>query len=170
MSSLYESLLDNQKVVLEEPLDFLKAAVEYFKWAEQHPLLEEKVFQYQGEIVRDDSAKMRAFTKEGLATKLRIPVSRLEVYKSRDEESGWPEAVQMVEQIIYEQTFTGAAAGLLNAHIVSRSLGLAEKSEVSGPNGGPIQTEEISPRELLRDRIARIASAATAASDPDEPE
>ena len=159
MSSLYESLLDNQKVVLEEPLDFLKAAVGYFRWAEDHPLQEEKIFQYQGEIIRDDSSKMRAFTKEGLATKLRIPVSRIEAYKSRDEESGWPQAVQMVEQIIYEQTFTGAAAGLLNAHLVSRSLGLAEKSEVSGPNGGPIQTEEVSARDIINGKLARLVAA-----------
>lgn len=158
MSSLYESLLDNRKVVLEEPLDFLKAAVDYFRWAEEHPLLEEKVFQYQGEIIRDDSAKMRAFTKEGLAAKLRIPVSRLEAYKNRDEESGWPQAVQLVEQIIYEQTFTGAAAGLLNAHIVSRSLGLAEKSEVSGPNGGPIQSQEVSARDIINGKLAGLAA------------
>ena len=161
MSSLYESLLDNQKVVLEEPLDFLKAAVGYFSWAENHPLQEEKIFQYQGEIIRDDSSKMRAFTKEGLAAKLRIPVSRIELYKSRDEKSGWPQAVQMVEQIIYEQTFTGAAAGLLNAHLVSRSLGLAEKSEVSGPNGGPIQTEEVSARDIINGKLARLVATST---------
>lgn len=139
MSALYESLLDNRKVVLEEPLDFLKAAVDYFRWAEEHPLLEEKVFQYQGEIIRDDSAKMRAFTKEGLAAKLRIPVSRLEAYKNRDEESGWPQAVQLVEQIIYEQKFTGAAAGLLNSSLVSRDLGLADKQELTGKDGEPLQ-------------------------------
>lgn len=113
------------------PQDFLADAVRYFEWVDEHPLLEEKVFNYQGIITRTDVSKMRPYTKKGLATFLGIPESRLNDYKARTED-GWPEVVEMIEQVIYEQKFSGAAAGLLNASIISRDLGLAEKTEVTG--------------------------------------
>ena len=166
---LYERLLNSEPRIFLQASEFKKAALDYFLWAEDHPMLEEQVFQHKGAIVRADRHKMRPFTKQGLASYLGIPVSRLDGYKQRGAPE-WAEAVEMIEQVIYDQKFTGAAAGLLNAPLIARDLGIADKNELSGPNGGPIQTEEISPRELLRDRIARIATAATAASDPDEPE
>ncbi|MBB4017367.1 hypothetical protein GGR16_002396 [Chelatococcus caeni] len=42
--------------------------------------------------------------------------------------------------------------------------------EHSGPGGGPIQTEDVSPRERIAGRIARLASRAGADGDPSKPE
>lgn len=125
----YERLTRKAPLYLT-PEQFLREAADYFEWVDKHPLLEEKVFQYQGDIVRADQAKMRPYTKQGLCTHLGMPASRLASYKARGE--GWAEAVEMVEQVIYTQKFDGAAAGLLNASIISRDLGLAERTEVSG--------------------------------------
>ena len=49
----------------------------------------------------------------------------------------------------FTQKFTAAAAGFLNAAIIARDLGLAEKHEVAGPGGGPLQTvtTEMTPAE-----------------------
>ena len=113
------------------PQDFLADVIRYFEWVDENPLQEELVFHTRGLITRSQADKMRPYTKQGLATFLGIPVSRLESYKNRQEE-GWAEAVEMIEQVIYEQKFSGAAAGLLNASIISRDLGLAEKTEVTG--------------------------------------
>lgn len=38
-------------------------------------------------------------------------------------------------------------------------------NEHSGPNGGPIQTEEVSPRERIASRIARLAPESGAGED-----
>ncbi|MGL5733948.1 MAG: terminase small subunit, partial [Beijerinckiaceae bacterium] len=132
---LYERLLKAQKRIFLQPKEFLAAAVEYFEWASEHPLEEEQLFHYKGGIVRGDASKLRAFTRQGLATYLGIPASRLETYRGRGGE--WAEAVEMIEQVMYEQKFSGAAAGLLNASLIGRDLGLAEKTqaEVSAPNG-----------------------------------
>jgi hypothetical protein len=127
--SYYEQLLRRDKRIFLTPHDFLKAAVEYFEWAEETPLQEEKVFHHQGEITRTDVSKVRAFTKIGLANYLGIPVSRLDSYKAR-EDKGWAEVVEIIEQVIKEQKFINAAVGLMNATIISRDLGLAEKQEV----------------------------------------
>lgn len=134
----FEKLLDPQKTVYLTPQDFLRAAVEYFEWAESHPLKEEVTGFYQGEVCRGDVSKVRPFTKRGLAIYLGMPVSRLESYRARGED--WEEAVEMVEQVIYTQKFENAAAGLLNSTIVSRDLGLAERNELTGRDGEPLQT------------------------------
>jgi hypothetical protein len=123
--------------------DFLAGVAEYFKWCEDHPLLEEKVFMYKGAIVRTDESKMRPFTKKGLASFMGMPESRLAGYKRRGDE--WEDAIEIVDQTIYTQKFEGAAAGLLNATIISRDLGLAEKTEVSGTEGGAPVAFTLSP-------------------------
>lgn len=60
-----------------------------------------------------------------------------------------------------------------NAAAVSASMGkaklhgfLVEKREHSGPNGGPIQTEEVSARDVLADRLAGIAARNGKGGDP----
>lgn len=60
----------------------------------------------------------------------------------------------MINDAIRHQKFTGAAADLLNPMIISRDLGLADKSELSGPDGGPM---EVSARDILADRLSRLA-------------
>lgn len=157
---LYERLLNSEPRIFLQASEFKKAALDYFLWAEDHPMLEEQVFQHKGAIVRADRHKLRPFTKQGLASYLGIPVSRLDSYKQRKDPE-WAEAVEMIEQIIYDQKFTGAAAGLLNAPLIARDLGLADKNELSGPSGGPIQTEEISPRDIINGRLARLIATST---------
>lgn len=61
---------------------------------------------------------------------------------------GFSDICTRVREIIYEQKFTGAAAGLLNPMIIARDLSLRDKSEVSGPNGGPLQIQQITGMEI----------------------
>ena len=150
---MYDHLLKPQTSI-DSPQELLSKAVEYFQWCEETPLLEEQLFHYQGRVVRAELAKMRPFTKRGLAIFLNIPEGRLAGYKARDGE--WREAVERIEQVIYTQKFEGAVAGLMNASIISRDLGLAERSELSGPNGGPIQTQDVTDEEALKDEARRL--------------
>ena len=150
------------------PQDFLDDCAEYFDWCEEHPLLEDKLFQFQGDVVRDSVSKVRPFTKKGLLNHVGLAESRYNSYKEQGRE--WSDAVELVEQFIYTQKFENAAAGLLNASIISRDLGLAEKSEVTGANGGPIQTEEVSARERVASKLASLAKRGGTVGDTSDPE
>ncbi len=112
------------------------AACEYFQWVEDNPLKEEKIFQYQGGIVRDEVKKIRAMTLKGLYFFLGIHPSTWDEYKKRED---FTDITRDIETIIYNQKLEGAAADLLNANIIARELGLkdATTSEHTGPNGGP---------------------------------
>jgi len=112
---------------------------QYFQWVEDNPLYEAKAFAFQGVVKVENLPKMRAMTLRGLC--LFIDVTREtwgEWKKSRPDLS---DVQREAEEIIYSQKFAGAAADLLNASIIARDLGLAEKSEHGGPDGGPMVVE-----------------------------
>lgn len=114
-----------------ETADALRAACyEYFHWTDSNPLYEAKAFAFQGVVTVENLPKMRAMTLTGLC--LFIDISREtwgEWKKSRPDLS---DVQREAEEIIYSQKFTGAAADLLNANIIARDLGLADKQETTG--------------------------------------
>ena len=117
-----------------------EACEEYFHWVEENPLWEYKVTQYQGVPVSMEIPKMRAMTIGGLCIFLDINRDTWTAWKTDDDFSV---VVGHIEEIIRDQKFAGAAADLLNANIIARDLGIADKStqEITGANGGAIKTE-----------------------------
>jgi hypothetical protein len=112
--------------------------MEFFQWCDDHPLLEEDVAVYQGDVTRFDKKKVRPYTLRGLAIYLNISVARLERYRAGITE--FSTAMELIDQIIHTQKFENAAAGILNASIISRDLGLADKQELTGANGADLVT------------------------------
>lgn len=118
--------------LFKSPTLMWEAACEYFQWCEDHPLIEEKVFQYQGEIVRGDLSKMRAITMEGLCFYLHCNEAYFRVFKSQlpEGEQDFNTVITDIEKTIYRQKFEGASADLLNANIIARDLGLHDKKDI----------------------------------------
>lgn len=144
-----------RKPIFESPEHLWEACCEYFTWVDDNPLYETKAFAYQGEVTQEAIPKMRAMTISGLCIFLDIGMTTWEQYRTREDFKG---IVAMVERIIRNQKFTGAAADLLNSNIIARDLGLAERSEHTGKDGGPIQTEETTSVETAR-RLAFLLQA-----------
>ena len=111
------------------------ACLEYFEWVEANPLYEARPFAYQGVVVQEPVAKMRAMTIMGLCNFLDISVDAWALYRGREDFIG---VVSRAEQIMRQQKFEGASADLLNPNIIARDLGLADKQELGGPDGGPL--------------------------------
>lgn len=107
------------------------ACIEYFQWVEDNPLYEMKAFSFQGIVTQEPIPKMRAMTISGLCIFLDITDRTWREW--RDDEDFSP-IITRVEKIIYTQKFEGASADLLNANIIARDLGLADKKEVKGTN------------------------------------
>ncbi|WP_414465297.1 DNA-packaging protein [Klebsiella michiganensis] len=130
----------------DSPDALWRACCEYFEWVEKHPLYESKAFSYQGEVTVATLPKMRAMTIAGLCLFLDITHDTWRNYKANEDLFG---VVSRAERVIYDQKFSGAAADLLNANIIARDLGLKDVSaqEITGANGGPIVTSEMSPEE-----------------------
>lgn len=129
-----------RKPIFSSPDQLWHACCEYFDWVEANPLWEAKSYMYQGQPIQDVLPKMRAMTIDGLCIFLDIGVQTWHDYKAREDFS---EVTTRVEQVIRDQKFSGAAAELLNPNIIARDLGLkdASKQELTGADGGPVQTQ-----------------------------
>ena len=106
--------------------------MEYFEWVEENPLYEAKAFAYQGQVTVEYLTKMRAMTIAGLCLFLDIDMQTWANYKTNPDFFG---VCESVEKSIYQQKFTGASADLLNASIIARDLGLADKQDLTSSDG-----------------------------------
>lgn len=135
-----------RKPIFASPEQLEAACLEYFEWVENNPLWESKPFAYQGEITIAEMPKMRAMTLDGLCLFLDIDRTTWRAYAEKE---GFSTVSHAIELAIRQQKFAGAAADLLNANIIARDLGLADKSELTGKDG-----EALMPEGSVRD-IAR---------------
>lgn len=120
------------------PDDLWASCVEYFEWVDANPLREDKLVTFQGTATHEPVAKMRAMTIGGLCNFLGITFQTWTVW--RDDRADLSDIITRTESIIRQQKFEGAAADLLNPNIIARDLGLADKTEHTGKDGGPIET------------------------------
>lgn len=140
-----------RKPEFESHEDLWDACAQYFQWVDENPLQEAIV--YQGEL-NEKQAKplMRAMTLDGLCIFLGITDQTWYNYKKRGDD--FLEVITMAESIMRTQKFQGASAGLLNANIISRDLGLKESTEhdhkSSDGSMSPKEITAISPIEAAK--------------------
>ena len=120
------------------PTALWEAIQPYFKECDDNPLesIETKV--NKSTETRTIKHKI-PYTWEGLYVFL--TVCDLDHYKTKQEFSA---ILTHVKHIIYNQKFTGAAAGLFNQAIIARDLGLTEKTDITsgGDKIGPDYTDK----------------------------
>lgn len=136
--------------IFATPDILMDACAEYFAWVEQNPLYEGKAFSYEGKVTIASVPKMRAMTISGLCIFLDIGRRSWDEYRKRQE---YLPVCEAVEEVIRQQKFEGASAGLLNHAIIARDLGLVDKSELTGANGDPLVPQTATDNEIAR-RVA----------------
>lgn len=127
-----------RRPLFETPEKLIEAAIKYFQWLEENPLHEAKVVSYQGNTSIEDVPKMRAATLTAMCLHMGTSPRTWLMWKS--DRPDLKEAMDWCEDLIRDQKYVGGAAGLLNPNIIMRDLGLAERNELSGPNGQPLQS------------------------------
>jgi len=146
-----------------DPESLWSACLEYFDWNASNPLHEAKAFSYEGLVTVQAMPVMRAMTIGGLCIFLDIEQSTWREW--RESRSDLSAVITRAEEIIRTQKFEGASANLLNPNIIARDLGLSDKTELTGKDGGPIKTEDVSaltPVERAQRLAAIIAAGQTA--------
>lgn len=106
-----------------------KAAGEYFQWCIDNPLIE---IDFVGkDAIQVEKPKMRAFTLHGLTLYLDCNLQYFGDFKKTCDKD-FSLVITRIEQIIYDQKFSGAAAGFLKENLIARDLGLADKKDIEG--------------------------------------
>lgn len=145
-----------------------QACCEYFVWVDEHPLWEDHVIAYKGEASHEPLARMRAMTHGGLQEFLGITAT---IWASWRKSDRFSEVCARVDGIIKTHKFQGAAASLLNPNLIARDLGLADRTEHTGKDGGPI--EQRNAIELDAERFTRtimeLGSSRSEAQQSTEP-
>ncbi len=145
-----------RKPLFAKPEDLWEASVQYFHWAEENPLYESKPMLEGSKVKMVQVPKMRAMTASGLCVFLDIGTSTWDDYKKRE---AFSEVTRAIEDVMRTQKFEGASAGFLNANIIARDLGLADRAELTGKDGDPIKTE--SKTDLSGLSTAQLAALAS---------
>lgn len=117
--------------LFESPEAMWDAACEYFEWCESNPLME---IDFRGKDASEvEIPKMRAFTMQGLCRYLDCNTEYFRQFEDRlrDDQKDFSRVITRIKEAVYEQKFTGAAAGFLNPNIIARDLGLIDKKDMS---------------------------------------
>ncbi|PHR23570.1 MAG: DNA-packaging protein [Desulfotalea sp.] len=118
--------------IFSSPEILWEEACKYFEWIDENPLQESKIFNGRDGIDKDTIDIMRAYTWDGL--ELFLGIDSLREYKTNPDYKDFSQVITRVGKIIYNQKFEGAAAGLLNANIIARDLGLTDKTDNKNEN------------------------------------
>lgn len=124
-----------------KPSDLWAKCVEYFEFVDTNPLKEKVLINGKWETVE----KPRAMSKQALYAHLGIQFNTFKAYK-KDYGEDFAFVCEQVENIIFAQKFEYAAAGILQQNIISRELGLAEKTDNKN-------TEKITINKIVREIV-----------------
>lgn len=124
--------------LFESPELLWEAACEYFQWCIDNPFQKSEakvvnIGDYQSEVQKVNLDVMRPFTMNGLCIYLDCSSSYFRAFKSQERENkeDFLTVITRIEEIIYDQKFTGAASGFFNANIIARDLGLTDKKDIN---------------------------------------
>lgn len=138
-----------------DPNVLLHACIRYFEWNEENPLEVTKLMVVNNRLRHPKVKKPRPMTIQAMCAFLGISRRAWQMWRDREDLAP---VIEKVEQIIFSQKFEWAAVGMFNSALIARELGLADKSELSGPDGGPIRTEVTSARDILASKLASLAA------------
>jgi hypothetical protein len=99
-----------------------EAACEYFEWCVANPIVDPRSFGGKQKI-------QRPFTMQGLCLFLNCNTKYFNQFIDRNEDEGFSNIIQDIRETVYQQKFENAAIGVYKENIISRDLGLADKTE-----------------------------------------
>ena len=122
--------------LFKTPQLLLEAATEYFQWCDDNPFEEEDFIKGgpdAGSKVRLN--RIRPYTQQGFALYCGASTAWIHNFraalKSKDDKESkeFLYILTRIEEVIYNQKYSGAASGFFNHNIIARDLGLVDKKE-----------------------------------------
>lgn len=121
--------------LFDSPRTLWEQCLLYFNWMDSNPMYaSEQIKKPQASGVEGvppemliDVPKKRPYTKKGLCIFLGVGDNFFRREDNKTEE--YAEVFDMVDNVIFDQQYSGAAANFFNGQIVGKMLGLVEKVE-----------------------------------------
>ncbi len=109
-----------------KPIDLWNACKPYFEWVDENPILKTSTTTTAKGTFYNEEPLQKPYTWMGLYVFL--GVSDLSAYKENKE---YFQVITHIDNIIRNQKFEGATAGIFNANIIARDLGLKDSSDIT---------------------------------------
>lgn len=116
------------------PQLLLEAAYEYFEAVDERPIIK---VDFKGGMAKRVEIPLQApYTIQGLCVYLDCGVEYFRYFKKSlvdnddPQKSDFLRVVAHIEEVIYNQKFAGASAGIFSSNIIARDLGLADKQDI----------------------------------------
>ena len=129
------------------PSELWEESCEYFGWVKENPI-------YKAENTKQGIVEMplqRPLSIEALCIFLDMSYETFRNYEKAEGYETYFEVCARIKKIIDNNHFEGGMVGVFNANIVTRKLGLAEKNELSSPDGTMTPTLSIINIDPLSD-------------------
>jgi len=127
---------DGRDKEYKTPQELLEQAMEYFKFCDENPWMKNEAIkggQMAGEII--NVPIQRPYTLEGFALFAGLSYQGFLNYGEKESHKDFFEVYTYIRQIVEQNQLEGAAVGCYNASIIARKLGLADKKELTNPDG-----------------------------------
>ena len=124
--------------------DLWQHFTDYVSHSYETPLVEARLFSSKDGLRHGTVDKMRPLTIEAFCNFLGVTPATWRKWKKEavNDDEYFHEVMDLVDQNINDQMFQGAAADFFNASIISRKLGLVDKTEVTSPTADPTEGME----------------------------
>lgn len=126
--------------LFSDPEALRRACIEYFDYNLNNPILIAEPVKFMGNCTIKEIPHSSPLTVGGLCLFLDINFQTWKNYSAKEGYQDFFEVCEWAEGVIRQQKFAGAAAGVFNAAIIARDLGLADKREITGKDGTPLTT------------------------------
>lgn len=136
--------------IFDDPQVLWDAACEYFEYIDDNPMLEHDFVGKDANEV--EKRKMRAMTYKGLSLFLGVNSKYFIEFEGSVEgktdqlSKDFSDVLTRIRDIIFTQKFEGAAAGFLNANMISKDLGIQEVIKTTNQNtnlNGELTPEQV---------------------------
>lgn len=156
LQDILRNRIGRTQPIFKNSEDLLRAALAYFDYVMDTPIISIKPMASGGGIDLVEVPLRKAFTIQGLC--VHAGITRMSWYNWRNTKGDQyrpdlAEAIASIEDLMQDDSLTGSQAGIYNANIVSRLLGLIDKSEIK---------QEIVDKDVTEDMIDSEKSKAFA--------
>lgn len=143
----------NPNLRFKTPAELIKVARAYFEWVQNNPITVEKLFHYQGDVKRVNTERPRPATIRGLCLHGGFGQSLFNDMLDREDMSL---TCQQIENACYEWNLAHASAETMNPNVITRLLGLSEKTEILGGSGVVPVTITVNPVKSVKDKQGNL--------------
>lgn len=127
---------DGRELIYKSPDILLEEAYKYFAWCDKNPWYKNEAIKSgpnAGNIIKVPAS--RPYTIEQLCVYMGISRRTFDLYADRD---SFMPVVTHIREIITANQLEGAMVEAYSQNIVARLLGLSDKKELTGKNGGDL--------------------------------